>query len=139
MDVLGVVAFFISVGLAGLELWRQFFRQARLEARPDWRYSGGVLKGLQVIVFNTGQRKTIVTRVGIKCSDVDPPTLRGDSSIVEQLPVVLDVDEASPKLFFSRDTYMTDGRAEAIVAEDHKRNQTTFDLPPFPSPDDPHP
>ena len=90
MDWLGTIAFAISLTLACLEIWRQFFRRAKLEARVDWVYSGGTLKGIRFIVFNIGHRKTIITRAGIRCSDdAGPHNLRSDMSILEQLPSFL--------------------------------------------------
>jgi hypothetical protein len=124
--------------LAGLEIWRQFFRRANLEIEADWIYGGGTLKGIRFIVFNTGHRKTVITRAGIRCSDdTNPRSLRTDQSILDQLPVVLDVDGVSPKLFVQAAGYLTDGRAKGVLVEDHKRNQKLFPLPPFPSKDDP--
>ena len=138
MDVLGVIAFAISVFLAGLEVWRQFFREAKLEVSMEWVYREGALKGLRFIAFNTGYRKTIVTRAGIRCSDdAGSRDLRSDMSILDQLPIVLDADEVSPKLFMALGMYMTNGTAEGVLVEDHKGGQVIFPLPPFPSTDDP--
>lgn len=138
MDWIGVIAFVISVALACLEIWRQFFRRAKIEAKVDWVYREGNLKGVRFIAFNTGHRKTIITRAGIRCSDdANPQSLRSDMSILEQLPIMLDVDGVPPKLFVAVGSYMTDGRAQAVLVEDHKGNQELFPLPPFPSKDDP--
>ena len=138
VDWLALIAFVISVLLACLGIWRQFFRHAKIEAKVDWVYGEGKLKGVRFIVSNTGYRKTILTRAGIRCSeDANPQSLWSDMSILEQLPIVLDVDEASPKLFVAVGPYMTDGTAKAVLVEDYKGNQELFPLPPFPSKDDP--
>lgn len=49
--------------------------------------------------------------------------------VFEKLPIVLDVDEATPRLIFPVREYMREGKARAVVIENHKRNVKEFPLP----------
>ena len=54
----------------------------------------------------------------------------------EKLPIVLDVDECSPRLAFPISRNMREGKATGVVIEDHKGNVKEFPLPEMAPPED---
>lgn len=138
MDTLTVIGFSVSLFLFGIELWRTFWRKAKLDVDMSWRYRSGELEGLEFTIFNIGHRKTAIAKVGIRCSDDASPTnFRGGSTDVrDRLPLVLDVDEITPRLFFPLRDYMTDGRAQGVLVTDHHGKQWFCELKPKPEPED---
>ncbi len=103
-EFLGVLGFVISLGLACLRVWEALFRRARFKADFEWQgpRDNAVL---EFTLTNVGWKKGSVRRVLFRtrfpkaASGSDPRQwleLDIQGPTLNPLPLVLDVDEASP-------------------------------------------
>lgn len=111
-----------------------FFARAKLEARLTWMYDDKALTDLRVVVFNTGHRKTILQDIGIQVASEGDHVV-GIPEIDALMPIVLDVDEATPAILFpARISTRKDALGVALI--DHHKRRTLIDLPPKADPKD---
>lgn len=94
-DAIALVALVLSLGLAGIRLWEAFFKRPKLGVKFDW-IRNETFPILRFVVYNEGSRKICIReiRFGLR----DTPHMEGwmRASVLMRLPVVVDVDEASP-------------------------------------------
>jgi hypothetical protein len=86
----------VSLISTGVLVWERFLRRSRFEVQADWIISASA-PVLRVAIYNVGYRKDTVRDVRFK--EPAMPAGRGWTpfgAVMSQLPVVLDVDEASP-------------------------------------------
>lgn len=103
-EVLGVLGFLISVVLGLVQIWQTFFRRSRFEAVVEWANSadGPVL---EVNIANVGWKKDSIRAINFRTRyrDAADPHDREwlEWSIAgptwDDVPVVLDVDEITPR------------------------------------------
>lgn len=91
------IALGLSLVSTALLVWDRFLRQSRFEVKADWVLTTASDPMLRVVIYNVGHRKDSVRDVRFKQHDM--PLGRGWTpyeSVLSRLPIVLDVDEASP-------------------------------------------
>lgn len=90
------IALALSLITTGVLVWDKFLRQSRFEVQADWIMSA-TDPMLRVAIYNVGYRKDTVRDVRFKERSMPPG--RGWTpyeAVMSHLPVILDVDEASP-------------------------------------------
>jgi hypothetical protein len=90
------IALALSLVSTGVLVWERFLRRSRFDVQADWIMSASD-PVLRVAIFNVGYRKDTVRDLRFKQRAM--PMGRGWTpygAVMSQLPVVLDIDEASP-------------------------------------------
>ena len=90
------IALAFSLVTTGVLVWDKFLRRSRFEAQADWIMNASD-PVLRVAIYNVGYRKDTIRDIRFRESSMPPG--RGWTpygSVMSHLPVVLDVDGASP-------------------------------------------
>lgn len=131
------IALAISLGSLGVLVWDKFLRRSRFDVQADWILSASE-PALRLVVFNVGYRKDTVRDIRFK----ERPMPRGRGwtpfeRVMSQLPVVLDVDEASPAFMLQVQSRLDDdfedalrcGRIDEVEVENARGEVSVFPLP----------
>jgi hypothetical protein len=135
--VVAWIALAVSLASLGVVVWDNFFRKSRLEVKGDW-ILGEEPPVLRVVVYNVGYRKDSIRDMRFKNRAM--PSGRGwtpYASVLQHLPVVLDVDEASPafvvhpqrKPFNPLDAALLSSDIDAIEVENARGQVSVHELP----------
>lgn len=90
------IALILSLVSTGVLVWDRLLQKSRFDVSADWILTSDS-PVLRVVICNVGYRKDSVRDVRFKLRDM--PRGRGWTpfeSVMSRLPIVLDVDEASP-------------------------------------------
>jgi hypothetical protein len=126
----------VSLSSAGVVVWDAFLRRSRFDVKADWIISTDE-PVLRIVILNVGWRKDTVVDVRLK--ERAMPRGRGWTplaSVMSQLPVILDVDEASPAFELaassggdSFDDALRCDRIEELEVENARGRIDVFALP----------
>lgn len=141
-EVLGLLGFVLALVSLGLQFWNMFFRKPYLAANLKWKHVNGELRELIFTIMNTGHRKAIVTRVGYRArDDASPEHFGSTAKIHDALPIVIDVNEATPTMSFPLSENIASGNVYALVVVERRTRDRDrlweFPFPEMPTPDDP--
>ncbi len=133
--VLGVVGFFLALGLGLFEVWKTLWRKSKFDIHIDWiQHAGGLIFSL--VVANIGQKKDSVLEIRLQAEET-PPGL-GWFPFIQSLPVVLDVDVASSRFGVETNSsgelpaLLRKGKIIRAVVVYARRDETTCEVGPPP-------
>jgi len=93
---ISILALVASTVALGVTLWDKFLRRPMLGVQIDWLVDGSGQRVLRLVLFNMGSRKDCVRELRFRVDGSDVPWTPG---MLDRLPLVLDVDEASQPPF----------------------------------------
>lgn len=89
---LSIIAIVLSVAALAVTVWDKFLRKPDLGAQVDWIVDGAGQRVLRLVFFNMGTRKDCIKEIRFFVHGSDVPWT---PAMLDRLPLVLDVDEAS--------------------------------------------
>jgi hypothetical protein len=136
--VLSIIALTISATLGGIKIWETWFRRSKFGVKFDWiQHRGAPI--LTWVIYNSGWKRDGVRE--IRFGSLETPDTEGwipQRAVLERLPVMLDVDEISPRFYINTVPSSTDvfdvalrgGRIRKMVLTNARRKRSVYEVPP---------
>jgi hypothetical protein len=136
--LIALFSLFISFGALGLRLWELLIRRPRFKAEYRWSFdSQERLVGATLVVMNVGHAKGAIMRVGFGGPNTEDHRL-WSQSLYDEFPLVLDVNEVSPRFPIDLSTYdrialgLRDGDLTMIAIQEINGQETLEPIPAKP-------